>query len=562
LGGTGIGDRTKSGVALRLPPHSIILVLALVAMVWLWPLDSLTAAQNEPTAVTFKWGRLEQTFKSSVEYSNPFRDTTLRVLFISPQGQTYQIYGFWDGGKTWRARFSPDQLGRWSFKTTCSDPTNNGLHNQAGEFVCTTAAGPSRFNQHGPVRVARDHRHFEHADGSPFFWLADSAWNGARVSALKDWAAYASVRAAQKFTVVQWAVLPAEDSRKQSAFVGSAERSMINPEFFKRLDEKLEALSRAGLLSAIAPLWPFESPAVAKSLSDEQALLLVRYLAARWGAGPVVWLMVLNNGDDKGESRRWNKIVEAAFADAAHAPIILYTNGKRPPAELRNQRWVDALSVQVFADLTDDALKALSTETNSDEWKKEPIHPLVMSTPCENGLNAHSGKRCTGEEVRRAAYWSLLMVPPAGLSYAGQGTMVWDTTVDREASKSVEPAWYKSLFMPAAKEMGHLAEMFTHIEFWRLRPQPGFLWTQPGSVSPHRYVAAAAAEAKDLALVYVPEDRTLEIRTEALPPSPSVMWFNPRTGETSVAVAVVAGSTCQFPTPDPGDWVLITNAGR
>ena len=31
---------------------------------------------------------------------------------------------------------------------------------------------------HGPLRVAADRRHFEHADGTPFFWLADTWWMG------------------------------------------------------------------------------------------------------------------------------------------------------------------------------------------------------------------------------------------------------------------------------------------------------------------------------------------------------------------------------------------------
>ena len=63
-------------------------------------------------------------------------------------------------------------------------------------------------------------------------------------------------------------------------------------------------------------------------------------------------------------------------------------------------------------------------------------------------------------------------------------------------------------------------------------------------------------------LVYVPEDRTVEILLDALPPSPNVSWFNPRTGETSPAVAVVGGRTCQFPTPDPGDWLLVMKSGK
>ena len=35
------------------------------------------------------------------------------------------------------------------------------------------------------------------------------------------------------------------------------------------------------------------------------------------------------------------------------------------------------------------------------------------------------------------------------------------------------------------------------------------------------------------------------------------LWINPRTGQRRVAVAVVTDRTCEFPTPDAGDWLLL-----
>src|SRR5437016_3962248 len=68
-----------------------------------------TASSKAP--VVAKWGRFEQSFKSSLTYSNPVQDAALTVLFTSPRGETNLVDGFWDGGKTWRVRFSPDQPG-------------------------------------------------------------------------------------------------------------------------------------------------------------------------------------------------------------------------------------------------------------------------------------------------------------------------------------------------------------------------------------------------------------------------------------------------------------------
>ena len=63
-------------------------------------------------------------------------------------------------------------------------------------------------------------------------------------------------------------------------------------------------------------------------------------------------------------------------------------------------------------------------------------------------------------------------------------------------------------------------------------------------------------------LVYVPEDRTVDLSLDRLPRSPAASWYNPRSGENSPAAAAVGGRSCQFPTPDAGDWLLSVKAGK
>src|SRR5262245_44842200 len=56
-----------------------------------------------------KWHRFEQTFKSSVSYTNSIQQASLRVEFTSPMGEAVNVFGFWDGGDTWHVRFAPNQ---------------------------------------------------------------------------------------------------------------------------------------------------------------------------------------------------------------------------------------------------------------------------------------------------------------------------------------------------------------------------------------------------------------------------------------------------------------------
>jgi len=533
----------------------------------LLPAGIPTAAASPKLPVISKWGRFEQSLRSAVLYSNALQDASIKVVFTSPLGETNEVDGFWDGGQTWRVRFSPDQPGRWKFRTACSDTDNTGLHDQTGEFLCSAATGLTRFHKHGQVRVAPDRRHLEHMDGTPFFWLADTVWNAARVAEPKDWQLYAGTRAAQRFTVAQWAVAPGEDANKQSAYSGFPERIAINPDFFKRLDARLEILSQAGILSAIVPLLELQSPkSPVTALPDDQAELLVRYVVARWGAEPVAWLLAFEGDSAAKNVGRWKRIGQAVFASRAHAPVILFPGETHWLLdEFRDQKWVDVFGYQSVTDVTEDAVKWTVTGPFAAEWKKEPARPLIPFAPCENGFAPQSRKRFSSDDVRRAVYWSLLMAPPAGISYAGQGVVNWDATVglkDGQPDPADLPMWRKALFMPAAKQMSFLAKFINSVDFWKLRPEQKAVASQPGQQSPRRFIAAAGTDANTLSLIYVPENRTLELLLDALPHSPSVGWFNPRTGEHNPAVAVVAGSTCQFPTPNPGDWLLVTKAGK
>src|SRR3569833_967611 len=224
-----------------------------------------------------KWGRFEQNFKSSVNYEKPNQQCTLHATIVFPSGATNVVDGFWDGGKTWRVRFSPDQLGYWTYHTSCSDQTNRGLDNQSGKFLCTSPIGQSRFAQHGPSRVAKDHHHFEHADGSPFFWMADAAWNAPRLSSTRDWIIYTQARAGQNFSAVQWSAASGPDAKNHSAITGRS-RIAIAPAYYQALDPKVDLMNRAGLLSVIAPLWGNEN--VTDDLPEELVSLLIRYLNA------------------------------------------------------------------------------------------------------------------------------------------------------------------------------------------------------------------------------------------------------------------------------------------
>ncbi len=528
---------------------------------------SLHAAAAE--IVVPKWGRFEHEFSSSVKYANPLQEASLTVILMSPMGETNRVEAFWDGGRTWRVRFAPHTVGKWGWAAICSDASNQGLHLQSGEFTCTAPTGKNVLEQRGPVRVSLDRLTLEHADSSPFLWLADTAWNGALLSTPKDWAFYLKERARQKFTAVQWVATqwraaPNGDAQGDPAFTGK-EQISVNPEFFRRLDAKADAVNKAGLVNAPVLLWAIGGGSKEKNpgafLPEDQAILLVRYMVARWQANDVVWILAGDGHYFGVEGERWRRIGRAVFNDIHHAPVAMHPQGHHwIQNDFKDEKWLGILGYQSGHGDSDEALAWLTRGPLTTDWNKEPSHPIInLEPPYEGHLGYQSRKPISADLVRRSVYWSLLNGPTAGVSYGGHGVWGWDDGTKPPAdhgSTGVALPWRQALLLPGAEQMTHLAAFFTLIDFQRLRPAPEAVVNNPGAQSAKKFIAAARTEKKDLTVVYVPEERTVEILLDSLPPSPEVKWFNPRTGETSPAVAVVTDRTAQFPTPNEGDWIL------
>ncbi len=529
---------------------------------------NLVALQAKEVVVP-KWGRFEQSFTSKVKYANPIQDATLTVILMSPLGETNKVYGFWDGDKTWRVRFSPDMPGKWGWATICSDAANTGLHLQSGTFICTAPTGKNALETHGPVRVARDHFTLEHADSTPFFWLADTAWNGALLSTPKDWEFYLNERKRQKFTAVQWVATqwraaPDGDASGALAFTGK-EKISVNPEFFRRLDAKADAVNKAGLVNVPVLLWAIAGRSASNNpgafLPDDQAILLARYMVARWQGNDVVWILAGDGHYFGSQGEKWKRIGSALFGDIPHAPVVMHPQGRHwIQNEFKDEKWLDIIGYQSGHGDSDDALNWLARGPLVQSWNIEPHHVLINLEPPYEGHLAYDSKKPLGADlVRRTLYWSLLNGPTAGVSYGAHGVWGWDdgTKPPTDHSGTGTPLpWHQALRMPGAEQMTNMVNFFTSIDFQRLRPVPEMVVNNPGLQSARKYVACARTEKKDLTVVYVPEDRTVEIKLEALPPSPDVKWFNPRTGESTAAVAVVTDTAAQFPTPSEGDWIL------
>ncbi len=179
------------------------------------------------------WRIWEGVFETSQSYVNPSYDVQLQVTFTPPAGSGLSpivVNGFWDGlngtKNVFRARTAfPTAPGAspwvWTWTSTCTGGGCNtdAVLNQSTPLSVnvTPSTGGHVLFSHGFLKVntsgSNAYRYLVNDDGTPFFWLGDTAWNASirAKSALigapaQEWENYVADRKAKGFTVIQLAL--------------------------------------------------------------------------------------------------------------------------------------------------------------------------------------------------------------------------------------------------------------------------------------------------------------------------------------------------------------------
>lgn len=519
-----------------------------------------------------RWGRWEGRFESNVERSNPVQSVELAVHLVSPSDRQERVQGFWDGGRTWRARFCPAEVGTWTYRTHCSDPTDRGLHDQTGTFSCVPYAGANPLYRHGQVRVAPAERHLAHADGTPFFFLADTCWNGPHLANPADWDRYLADRVGKRFSAVLFTAPHfrglAANADGRTAFAGR-ECIALDPAFFQRLDRSIDAINDRGLLAVPLLLHAGEDTErnTGSFLPEDQAILLARYMVARYDAHHVLWDLVAEASFHGHGARKWQRVGRAVFADERRHPVTLHPYGMDWALYgFLDEVWMDVVGYQSAHGDNEAYLRWIPEGPPSWSWRLKPARPFInLEPPYEGHVAYHSGRPFDAATVRRHTYWSLLAAPVAGVAYGGHGVWGWDDGTGAPfAHEATGPAqaWHEALHLPGATSMHHLAALMASLPWWNLRPAPELLADQPGLVDARLTVVAARTDDGSCALVYLPRGSRARLTLgRALARPMGGTWVDPSTG-TREPVAVPGDGEVWAPTsPDGEDWILLLERG-
>jgi hypothetical protein len=129
------------------------------------------------------WELQEIVLSAQNDYANPYAEVTVWIDLKGP-GFAKRVYGFWDGGRTYRVRFVATATGDWSWSTASNQSADAGLNGGTGALKAmpwTAAEITANPNRRGFVRATANGRALQYADGTPFFilgdtWLAASTW--------------------------------------------------------------------------------------------------------------------------------------------------------------------------------------------------------------------------------------------------------------------------------------------------------------------------------------------------------------------------------------------------
>jgi hypothetical protein len=252
------------------------------------PLVRLSAQSNTNTAPIEKWGLFAVAFQSSAA-GNPFLDVSFTVEYRH-RNRTVEADGFYDGAGTWRARFSPDSEGEWTWTTHSNRADLNG---KTGRFQCV---GPSARN-HGPVGV-RNTWHFGYADGTPYYPFGTTCYSWNHQSEALEEQTLATLRTAG-FNKMRMCVFPkwyAWTQVEPRFHVFEKQHTHFNPAFFQHLEKRVQDLLDLGIEADLILFHPYDHWDYA-NLPPEVDDRYLRYLIARLGAYRNVWWSIANEWD-------------------------------------------------------------------------------------------------------------------------------------------------------------------------------------------------------------------------------------------------------------------------
>jgi len=534
-------------------------------------LFACSSGQHEAAPTVEQWTTHEIALTAQADYSNPYTDVDVWAVFRNDRGDSLRRPAFWAGGAVWKIRFAPpDSASVWSWKSYASNEDDSGLHGAGGRLIAVPYTGDNTLLRHGLLTMSAGRRNVVHHDGHPFLVIGDTPWALPFRATVEQARTYARDRREKGFNAAllmtvqpdQEAEGPDARDTPQGFARGFSDLSdghinQLAPEYFQYLDTLTGVLVEHGIVPVYQPIfhgfgWKGLS-VLGNTIVPEEYVRYCKYLLARYGSRPALWLLAGDNGGDDPGVAESGVMMEAW--DAYRQPTGLHYN----PCDDYVAEWAvdNPLKHCMHYNKVHQAAGWLDfqwaqTGHNGDHqyhkvarmYDNEPTKASANGESTYEGMN--DGRNGLGWWQGEEAWMQLMSGGTMGVVYGAAGLWQWKVTPDEEGwtAWAAQPkSWRQAMDMEGSRYVGLVGRAFEGLPFADMQKRPDLtagdapLLCQPGRF----YVS------------YLNEGGSITI--EGIPAGLPYRWYDPRTGDFSEAGETSARATFQAPGNQP--WVLI-----
>ena len=460
-----------------------------------------------------------------------------------------------------------------------------GAHAACAIFAALLFAVPAPTAQAPALqrlKVSGNHHFLVTADGRPFFWLGDTAWELFHRLTREEAVRYLRHRAAQRFTLVQAVALAEFDGLNTPNAYGH--RPLVNNDpaapdvkdgaendYWDHVDFIVKEAAAAGLYVGFLPTWGdkwnIQRGAGPEVFTAENAEAYGAWLGRRYkDATNIVWIL----GGDRPIANDTHRAIIRAMAhglragDAgSHLMTFHPQGGAASSTWFHEDDWLDFNMRQNGHQ----AEWGGRYELTHADYARTPPKPVIDGEPVYEdhplSFDAPRLGHSVASDVRRAIYWDLFS-GAFGHTYGHHSVWGFWTPARAPVNNPLMP-WTEAIDQPGAQQMQHARALLESRPFLTRVPDDDVIVTgrvptaMPGA-GRYRFVATRD-ESGSYAMVYAPVGRPFTIRTGKLSGSRlTAWWFNPRTGKATSIGTFDRTPERTFTSPDPNesvDWVLV-----
>jgi len=426
-------------------------------------------------------------------------------------------------------------------------------------------------------RVSDNHRFLARSDGSPFFWLGDTAWAVPQRLNRAESLEYLDVRAEQGFNVAQVVGISEFDGLREGNADGALpllnlDPTTPDPKFWDHVAWLAEEAGQRGITLALLPTWGDKwnqgggvGPEV---FTPENAAIYGQWLGERFRQVELFWVL---GGDRPIQNDEQLEIIRAMSRGLKAGDGGAHLQTFHPPGPTSSSKW---LHDEAWLDFNMGQSGHSRPEVSGaplieEDYARIPVKPVIDGEPryedhpiAWNWAEPDKWDKANGYfddlDARKAAHIALF-AGACGHTYGANSVFQCDKrgVFDGFGSRRT---WREALDLKGARQIHHAKTLLESRAFFSRIPAQNILRGDLGVGSDE--LRATRDERGSFTLVYVPSPRAFEADLSGLSGRALAAWFDPRSGE-SHSVGEVSSSVQAFESPKDGpDWVLTVDVVR